>query len=291
MRSLSPQQRVIVEEIVEALRPLAGLVAIVLGGSHARGRARDGSDVDLGLFYSEASPFSIDALREIIGGFPDGGAPIVSGFGDWGRWVNGGAWLTVRGERIDLLYRSVEAVERVARDAEQGRYEIDWLQHPPFGFFGPSYLGEVRIALLLAELSPVPSFAKLKALVSIYPAELRRRVVQDQLWSVEFGLSAFAKKFSARGDVFNTAASLARFGHQLSLAIFALNSCYPVNDKTVLEEIAELPAAPSEFGPRLTKILGQVGTTREALERSVTTFSELFEEMVAIAGDLYSSRY
>lgn len=38
--------------------------------------------------------------------------------GDWGRIVNGGAWLEVEGERVDLLYRDLDVVEHWVAEAE-----------------------------------------------------------------------------------------------------------------------------------------------------------------------------
>jgi hypothetical protein len=52
-----------------------------------------------------------------------------------GPWVNGGAWLTIGGQRVDFLYRSLEHLDRVIAEANAGRYEVHYLQQPPFGFF------------------------------------------------------------------------------------------------------------------------------------------------------------
>lgn len=168
-----------------------------LGGSHARGRATAESDVDLYLLYSESAPLPIASLREIARRRDDGPDPVVAEHGEWGPWVDGGAWLRVRDQRIDLLYRSVERVERVLAQAQQGEYEIHYGQQPPYGYFGPTVLGEIAICRPLRDTE-----GRLSALASrvlAYPEPLRRAVVQDALWAVEFGL-AFAEKFAARGD-------------------------------------------------------------------------------------------
>jgi hypothetical protein len=48
----------------------------------------------------------------------------VVGFGDWGPWVNGGAWTRVQGTKLDLLYRDLALVDRVlaARKASTSPY-------------------------------------------------------------------------------------------------------------------------------------------------------------------------
>lgn len=106
--------------------------------------------------------------------------------------MNGGAWLTIDGQRVDLLYRGLEHVERVIREAEAGN--ISWIMRssPPFGFFSVTYLGEIAVCIPLFD--PDGYVERLKRLVARYPEALRRAVAQDHLWAAEFDLAAFAPK-------------------------------------------------------------------------------------------------
>jgi len=131
VEQLSPAQRELVSSLSKQLGAIRGIKAVVLGGSHARGRAQPGSDIDLGLFYSEAAPFAIESLRELAEAVNDTAGPVVTNFYGWGPWVNGGAWLTIGGQRVDFLYRNLEQVERVIAEAEAGRYEVHYLSSPP----------------------------------------------------------------------------------------------------------------------------------------------------------------
>ena len=176
------------DSLVGEFSAIHGIRAIVLGGSFPRGYARRDSDVDLGVLYDEKAPFKIDTLFDHAARLNDHPKPVVTDFYEWGRWVNGGAWLTIRGQRVDLLYRCLQHLERVIVDAEAGRYEIDYEQQPPFGFFGPTYLGEISICEPLFD--PDGHVPRLKERVAVYPDALRRAVVRDFLWSVEFGLRA-----------------------------------------------------------------------------------------------------
>ena len=97
MEQLSLGQRELVSSLAERLGAIPGMLAVVLAGSHARGRAQPGSDIDLGLIYSEAVPFSIESVRELAGAVNDTPGPVVTDFYGWGPWVNGGAWLTIGG--------------------------------------------------------------------------------------------------------------------------------------------------------------------------------------------------
>src|SRR5262245_1261054 len=99
MEQLSSQQREQVSSLTKQLSEISGIKAVVLGGSYARGRAQSGSDIDLGILYSEETPFSIQQLRELAEAVNDTAGPVVTDFYQWGPWVNGGAWLTINGQR------------------------------------------------------------------------------------------------------------------------------------------------------------------------------------------------
>ena len=102
--------------VAERLRTLSGVAAVVLGGSVARGDADARSDVDLGLYYDPARPFAIPALREVARELDDRHqADLVTDFGGWGPWINGGGWLVIGGTRVDWLYRDLTKVGGVDR--------------------------------------------------------------------------------------------------------------------------------------------------------------------------------
>jgi predicted nucleotidyltransferase len=289
VNQLSAEQRELVSSLARRLGEVPGIQTVVLGGSHARGRARPESDIDLGLLYSEAAPFSIQSVRKLAEAVNDTPGPVVTDFYGWGPWVNGGAWLTIGGQRVDFLYRNLEQVERVIADAEAGRYEIHYLQQPPFGFFSGTYLGEIAVCVPL--LGPHAWLEALKSRVATYPEALRRAVVQDFLFMAEFTLTAFAPKYAARSDTYGTAACLARAVNELVMALFALNRQYPINEKTALAEVAEHERAPREFGPRAQKALGHLGTSAAELGAAVESVRELFREAVELTEGLYQARF
>jgi predicted nucleotidyltransferase len=289
MKQLSPDQRELVLSLAGRLGAIPGIKTIVLGGSHARGRAQPGSDIDLGLLYSEAAPFSIESVRQLAEDVNDTAGPVVTDFHGWGPWVNGGAWLTIHGQRVDFIYRSLEQVERVIAEAEAGRYELHYLQQPPFGFFSGTYLGELAVCIPL--LDPEGRLDVLKRRVADYPEALRRAVVQDYLFMAEFTITAFAPKVAARSDTYGTAACLARAVNELVLALFALNRKYPLNDKTALAEVAEFAHAPRDFGPRVQNTLARLGASQVELMAAVESVAQLFRETVELADGLYEPRY
>jgi predicted nucleotidyltransferase len=289
VEQLSRRQYALVETLAKRLGAILGVRAVVLGGSHARGRAHAGSDIDLGVLYAEAAPFAIESVRALSEELNDVPGPVVSGFYEWGPWVNGGAWLTIGGQRVDFLYRSLEHLARVADDAAAGRYEIHYGQQPPFGFFSGTILGE--LAICQPVFDPEGLVARLKLRVASYPDALRRAVVQGQLWAAEFGLNAFAPKFAARGDTFGTAGCLTRAVNQLVLALFALNRRHLLNDKTALVEIAEFERAPRDFGPRVQETLARLGSSPDELAGAVDAIERLLRETIGLSEGLYHARY
>jgi hypothetical protein len=278
-----------VSSLAQRLGLIRGIGAVVLGGSHARGRAQPGSDIDLGLLYSEAAPFSIQSVRELAEAVNDTAEPVVTSFYEWGPWVNGGAWLTIGGQRVDFIYRSLEHLERVIAAAEAGRYELHYLQQPPFGFFNATYLGEIAVCIPLFD--PEARLPALKRRVAAYPDALRRGVVDDYLFMAEFTLTAFAPQVAARSDTYGTAACLSRAVNELVMALFALNRKYPINDKTALAEATEFERAPREFGPRIQKTLAHLGTTPAELFSAVEAITELLRDTIKLTDGLYQPRY
>jgi predicted nucleotidyltransferase len=284
---LSSQQSELVSSLVKSLGATTGMMAVVLGGSHARGCALPGSDIDLYLHYSEAAPFSTAAIRELARTLNDTPEPVVTAFYDWGPWVNGGAWLTIGGQRVDFLYRNLEHMDRVIAEAEAGRYEL--AQQSPFGFFSGAYLGEIAVGIPLFDAEA--RVQVLKRRVANYPEALRRAVVQDCLWQAEMSLTAFAPKFAHRAGAFGAAASLSRAVHQLLMVLFALNRKYLVDDKTALAEVTGFEHAPAEFAGRVQQTLGHLGNSDEELDTAIVSITQLFQETVALADGLYESRF
>src|SRR4029450_6375467 len=98
--TLSQARERLVRALLAALSGLPGVLAVALAGSYARGRARAGSDIDLGLLYQESEPFSVDALRVRAARWNDAPDAVVTGFYEWGPWVNGGARVTCPGPGV-----------------------------------------------------------------------------------------------------------------------------------------------------------------------------------------------
>ena len=275
-------------DIVAILTELEGVIAVVLGGSYARGTHHAHSDLDLGVYYSDSAPFSVEAIRRVAQQCSNGTPPVVTDLYEWGPWVNGGAWIQTTVGKVDFLYRSIEHVERTIQEATQGVYQRHYDQQPTFGFYNVIYLAETHVCVPLFD--PQGRLERLKQMVAMYPPKLQQTIVGNSLWGAEFAFF-FARKFTAVADVYNTVGCLSRIADHLTQALFALNEVYFISDKRVLEEITRFARRPSAYAERISDVLAHPGATEEQLSATVDKLHALWQEVVSLAGALYAPKY
>jgi predicted nucleotidyltransferase len=278
----------LLDEVCAALRAVPNVVAIALGGSHARGTHTPSSDLDIGLYYFEHSPFDIEAIRKIARQFASNGEPTVTGFYEWGPFVNGGAWIENSVCKIDFLYRNLDQVTREVAEAKAGRWSHSFDQQPPFGFRSVTTLGEIHCCKPLYD--PADVLGALKAEVADFPPALKSKIVQDLLWAAEFAF-IHADNFARSGDVPNTVGCMTRIYHYLVQALFAINETYFINDKRVFAEIEKFSRAPQDFGGRISAILARPGFAAVELAASLERLRFLFTETAELTDGRYQPRF
>ena len=123
---------------------------MALGGSRASGLT---APTATGTSASTTETRSIPRPSE-RSGLPG----YVSDLGEWGPIVNSGAWLTVDGIAIDVLFRDLGVVERWLDDAERGRFEV--LLQNGYIVGAPTYVpvGELAINKPLSGELPRPEY-------------------------------------------------------------------------------------------------------------------------------------
>jgi len=275
------------DEIAASLAKVPKVEAVALGGSHARGHHRPDSDLDIAIYYREAAPFEIADICSIAETLSTSGAPTVTGFYDWGPFVNGGAWIDHPVCKIDFLYRNLDQLEAIIAEAQRGEWRHNFDQQPPFGFRTVTTLGEIHIAKPLHD--PKNILAPLKYAVATFPPALKARIVQDTLWLAEFSFE-HARNYAKAGDVPNTVGCMTRIYHYLVHALFALNETYLVNDKSALKEIDGFATKPPDFSARVSAIFASPGDGAEKLGTSLDRMKALFAETIALASG-YKPRF
>lgn len=236
-----------VTTVVEQVARVAGVKAVTLGGSRARGMARPDSDWDFGLYYRGS--IDTEAIRAL--GYP---GQVVEP-GDWGRIVNGGAWLDVDGERVDLLYRDLDVVEHWLIESEAGRFEIDRVGGHIAGLPTYALAGELALGTVLRGSLPRPAFS----------AALRRSAPPRWEGDAAFSLLV-AEQHAARGEATGMAGLLARAVLSAAHARLATRGAWALNEKGIIER-----AGLEDAG----EVLTAVGWTPKRLEASVARMREL----------------
>lgn len=269
----------VIASLLPRLSAVPGVVAVVLGGSRARGTHRPDSDVDLGLLYHDDAPIDLDALQRLVDEVDDRVGVTVSPVGGWGPWVNGGAWLTVGGVKVDLLYRSIERYRWVIDEATAGRMEHDWLQQPAYGFWSHCYLGELRCAMVLHD--PTGVVGEMSARCREYPPALRVSLTGGLSWAARFAV-ANARGPVSRGDTFAAAGCLLRSLALNAQVLLAVNGEYPMNDKNTVEIISALSMVPVAWSALTARILSTVDLADALL--AAETLCEAVEEILGRAG-------
>lgn len=81
----------LIQDIVDEVKHVEGVKAIVLGGSRARGTHTPSSDVDMGIYYHPNSSLHLDQLRKVATKLDDEHrVDVITEIGGWGPWINGG---------------------------------------------------------------------------------------------------------------------------------------------------------------------------------------------------------
>jgi predicted nucleotidyltransferase len=254
-------------EIADRLERVEGVVTVVLGGSWARGDVGPVSDIDLAIYYEPDRPPSIDALRRLARELDDRhAADLVTNFGGWGPWINGGGWLTIGGRAVDWLYRDLARVRRVIAECRDGRPTYHPQPGHPAGFHSHIYLGEVYYCRPLRD--PTGAMAALKTIAAVYPPLLRRVLIDTYLWQAGFALNT-GRKGAERDDPYYVTGSLFQCASCLVQVLFALNQRYYINEKGSVRTVDSFPLRPDGFGDTVMSVLAHPGETTQELSDSI----------------------
>lgn len=204
------------EHLAQVFASVPGVVAVALGGSRATDSAGADSDWDFGLYYR--GEISADHIRALA--YPG----TVVDPGEWARLVNGGAWLTVDGTRIDVLYRDLDEVEHWWAEAREGRYVRDHVEGYVAGMTSYVLGGELALNRVLVGQLPRPEF----------PEALRLSAPPNWRDSARFSLDV-AEAAARSGDTTSCVGLLAKAAIAAAQAVLAERGQWALNEKRILE--------------------------------------------------------
>ena len=272
------------QNIVNDLKAIDNVSAIVLGGSYATGNATATSDVDIGIYYFNDKLFDIENIRHVAKKHAINN-PTVTGFYEWGPWVNGGAWIETVCGKIDFIYRNMEQVKSTIEKAQDGIWENNYEQQPPFGFSSVMYLAETKSCIVLYD--PGNIISELKAAVQDYPPKLKQAIIQLCLWHAEFTIW-HADYFAKKTDIYNTVGCLARAVKNIITVLFAVNELYPISDKRAVELLEKTNKKPLALTEKIEAILC---ADKASINNNVSLLKALFDETVQLTGERYKPFY
>jgi hypothetical protein len=268
----------LLHRLVSALSAVRGARAIALGGSRALGTASEHSDYDLGIYYDADCALDIDALRAVVVGLDDSGpAATVTPIGGWGPWINGGGWLTIQGQSVDVLYRDLSKIRGVIAECRAGEFGRHYQPGHPHAFVTTIYMGEIAYNRPLWD--PQGDLKQLKTLTDPYPPPLANSMVKYFLFEAEFSLEN-ANKSLQRSDANYLAGCCFRCVACLCQVIFALNGTYLLNEKGAVARVEQFACHPTDFGNRVAAGYRQIGGG--AASAALATFQALLADTVAL---------
>jgi len=266
------------DALAQRLTSVSGVVGVVLGGSRARGEHKPDSDVDLGIYYRDDLDIAaLGALARAVAGRD----AEVTKRGEWGPWVDGGAWLVIGvngrkgdGVHVDWIYRDVDRVRDAWARAHRGAYSWNAQTGHPLGVPDFAYVGELALAVVLVD--PTGELTDIRDAIT-YPDALRAALARN-LWEADF-LLQIAAKATSRGDAAYVALCLSRALLLCAHALHAHDRRWLVNEKGAIVSAGLLPSAPRHFERRVRELMSQLGMGPEDLLHSIETAGDVVRDV------------
>ena len=271
----------LIQDLVARIQPVAGLEAIVLGGSRARGTHRTGSDIDLCIYYNPQHPLDIRHLGQVAAEVDDEHRPnLLTPIGGWGPWINGGGWLTVGSQPVDFLYRDLQRVRSVMTACRAGQVEVVYQPGHPHAFVSSICLSEVALCKILWD--PSGALANLKLETQPYPPALKQATIERFRWEITFAIQN-GHKAAQRGDVAYVAGCCFRSVACLLQTLFALNEQYWLNEKGALELAAGFARRPERLQERVETVFSRLAANTSSIVAALAELEALDHELGALS--------
>lgn len=267
----------IISTIIDRLKQIDGVSALVLGGSRARGTENPNSDIDIGIYYNANNGLDIAQLRRVTSILDDDNRDnLLTEIGGWGPWINGGGWLKVNQKPVDFLYRDQNKVSKVIEQCLSGDITIDYQPGHPHGFLNAIYLAEIALCKVLWDPSGI--VGEMKTRTNPYSHVLQKAIIQKFIWEANFSLE-IGRKGIYKKDVSYIAGCCFRSVSCLNQVLFALNETYWMNEKGAAAIADSFSLVPSNYSYRVNNILTLVTEDQDDLEKALRMLDDLIHEI------------
>lgn len=270
----------LIDKIVTPLKEVEGIVGIVLGGSRATNTHSKDSDYDIGIYYDEDKGFNIHDIDPIATQLDDESrSDLVSDIGGWGPWVNAGAWMTVDGQAVDIIFRDIHRVAHEIQNGLNGKISSHYHAGHPHAFLNIMYMGELAVSQILFD--EMNQLKKLKEKTQPYPKALKETIINHFIFEADFAYE-HAKGSIHREDIYYVSGNYFRSVSSLNQILFALNEVYCLNEKKAVQRIESLAQKPSDYKKRVDCIFTKVSVDKNRLEQSLIELRALIDETTAL---------
>jgi hypothetical protein len=203
-----------VREVIDRIAALSGVVAVVLGGSRALGTAHAQSDWDIGVYYrGELDWRPLETLGTV---YPPG---------SWVRLMNGGAWLSLDGVKVDVLFRELSFVEQCTARACEGAYDVDAVLGYVAGLATYSLMAEAAVCMVLRGKLDAPR---------VFPEKLAERAPSRWRIHRDFSLE-YARRLARREDLVPALGQACRAVLEEAHARVCAQRRWTLNEKRLVE--------------------------------------------------------
>lgn len=249
--------KTILDKIVAVISAVPGIQAIVLGGSRARGTHSPSSDIDIGIYY-DGLTLDIDALNKATQAIDEEHREnLIAPPGGWGKWVNGGGWLTVDGCAVDFILREITRVENVIEEGRKGVVTVHYQTGHPHAYINVMYMGELAVSKVLWEKGN--NISAMKRIAEQYQDELKKELIHLFSFEAEFSLW-LAENSIDKDDIYYLSAHIVRSVSALNQVLFSLNKEYCLNEKKAVKMIDKFDIHPNGYKSKIDEIFAVVGT-------------------------------
>lgn len=267
----------LINTIVEKVKHIDGVNAIVLGGSRARGTHAPKSDIDLCIYYHPNHPLDLTALDRVAAELDDSHRTgLLTPIGGWGPWINGGGWLNIQSQAVDFLYRDLKKVETVIDECLAGQVDIVYQPGHPFGFVSAIYLAEIAVCQPLWEADG--KLSALKKRVHPYPNALQKALIQKFTWEIDFSIKIAVKSIERKDVVYAVGCCFRSVACMLQV-LFALNEEYWLNEKGALLIADKFPLRPNRLKERVESAFTLLSADGETIGKAIAILEELNQDV------------
>lgn len=243
--------RTVFDKVLMSLTVISGIEAIVLGGSRARGTHTPESDIDIGIYYNNAT-LDLASLNKAAQLLDDKHREnLVVSPGEWGKWVNGGGWLLIDGYHVDFILRDVERVVSVITECQEGGISAHYQTGHPHAYINVMYMGELAVCKVLWDKQG--NISALKSIAEQYPPKLKQAIIGFFWFESEFSLM-LAESNAEKNDIYYVTAHIVRAISALNQVLFAVNEQYCINEKKAVGMIDSFNNRPFNYKEKVDSI-------------------------------------